>query len=201
MSFTAPRKRRRWPHAHPSGSGRGARLDRRRRRRGATLVESIAALAVIAIGCVAALSVLTSSLKLDAANRENAAALRGARAQLEAVRAESVGDILVLYDADGTNDPGGANTAPGASFTNASLGQLPKQSTVTATVLLPISGGQLREDLVMPELGMPADLNGDGAIDALDHRDDAVILPVGVRVTWEGALGSRTYQLSTMVYR
>jgi hypothetical protein len=43
---------------------------------------------------------------------------------------------------------------------------------------------------------MPQDLNGDGLIDDLDHRDDYVILPMTVRVTWRGTTGERDFQLT-----
>jgi hypothetical protein len=39
---------------------------------------------------------------------------------------------------------------------------------------------------------MPRDLNGDGAIDALDHTLDHRILPVRVAVTYQGPRGQET---------
>lgn len=57
---------------------------------------------------------------------------------------------------------------------------------------------QLREDFVDEELGMPRDLNGDNVIDAEDHSEDYVVLPVRVRMSWKGLGGNRSTQLHTM---
>jgi hypothetical protein len=61
------------------------------------------------------------------------------------------------------------------------------------------AAGQLREDAAMPELGMPRDLNGDGAVDANDHALDYTLLPVIVRVRWRTASGAGVYELKTML--
>ncbi len=58
---------------------------------------------------------------------------------------------------------------------------------------------QVREDFVDARLGMPRDLNGDSVIDQLDHSQDYLILPVRVRMRWQGVFGERTLDLYTMV--
>lgn len=203
-----------------AGRRRSRRTERSRRSvRGLSLVETIVSVAILAVGALTAASVLGTSMKLDAINRENAAAFAAARAQIESVRATPFAQILDTYDDDPANDPGGPGNAPGDRVTQATLGDLAGQlSGATASVaitlaklggkadgasrvLLPLgAGGALREDLVAPELGLPADLNGDGVIDGADHRADAIVLPVGVRVTWTGRSGARSIVLSTMVH-
>ena len=66
-------------------------------------------------------------------------------------------------------------------------------------VELPLLGGQLREDMVFPELGLPRDLNGDGIIDALDHSTDCVLIPMRVSVDWQSRKGPRTVTLTTII--
>ena len=44
----------------------------------------------------------------------------------------------------------------------------------------------LREDVADATLGMPRDLNGDGAVDADDHSDDYIVLPVRITLQWRG---------------
>lgn len=59
---------------------------------------------------------------------------------------------------------------------------------------------ELREDFVDERMGMPRDLNGDGLTE--EERDCSaayVILPVRVRVCWEGRFGRREYTLHTMI--
>ena len=56
-------------------------------------------------------------------------------------------------------------------------------------VIFPGGGFVLREDVTDRQLGMPRDLNGDGAWDGVNHADDYTVLPVAVRVRWTGAGG------------
>jgi len=63
----------------------------------------------------------------------------------------------------------------------------------------PPSVWQLREDLDLPDLGMPRDLNGDSMIDSANHAEDYILLPVQVRVRWNGAFGERELDLFTML--
>ena len=63
----------------------------------------------------------------------------------------------------------------------------------------PLLPGILREDLNQAELGTPRDLNNDGAIDALDHALDYVVLPVLVRVDWAGPAGDSRVEFRTII--
>ena len=58
---------------------------------------------------------------------------------------------------------------------------------------------QLREDVVLPALGMPSDLDGNTIIDALDHSANYRVLPVRVRVRWQGMNGTRTMTADTVL--
>jgi hypothetical protein len=61
------------------------------------------------------------------------------------------------------------------------------------------SGVELREDLDMPELGMPRDLNGDGIVDSADHSGDYRVLPVLLRLDWSGRSGNRHTVVRTIL--
>lgn len=56
---------------------------------------------------------------------------------------------------------------------------------------------ELREDFVHELLGMPRDLNGDGVADDRDHAHDYLLLPVEVRIQWDGHLGPRSLSVFT----
>ena len=60
-------------------------------------------------------------------------------------------------------------------------------------------GWILREDVDFPALGMPRDLNGDNIVDDEDHRGDYVLLPVCIRIRWNGRAGEREFTLTTML--
>ncbi len=57
----------------------------------------------------------------------------------------------------------------------------------------------VREDQVNGDLGTPRDLNSDTLVDAFDHSADFSILPVTVRIRWQGKWGPRTFTLSTVL--
>jgi hypothetical protein len=59
--------------------------------------------------------------------------------------------------------------------------------------------GALREDLDLPQLGMPRDLNGDLVIDGADRADDYILLPVLVRLRWESAGRVRSHEVRTIL--
>ena len=162
--------------------------------KGLGLLEVLVAGAVLSTALLALLSVSAHSIKLDSVNRETAAASAIARMRFEEVRAVPLMNVFASYNADDLDDPGGLPAPPGSKFTHSGTGE---KMAVTGVYIFPVNNdGELREDLDMPELGMPRDLNGDGLIDDLDHRDDYVILPMTVRLTWRGATGEREFKLT-----
>jgi prepilin-type N-terminal cleavage/methylation domain-containing protein len=60
-------------------------------------------------------------------------------------------------------------------------------------------GWTLREDFSDESLGLPRDLNGDSIIDSEDHSEDYVILPILIRIEWEGRHGPRIYEVHSML--
>ncbi len=58
---------------------------------------------------------------------------------------------------------------------------------------------ELREDYQDEELSLPRDLNGDSILDSLDHSDDYILLPILIRVKWQGRYGPRVYEVYTML--
>ena len=186
------------PTRAPCAVARGLRSSRGDA--GLTIVEVTAALALLAFGAMAVLGTMVYSLQLDATNRETVAASQAARRVLEQVRAESLGDVIVLYNESGTDDPDGPDTAPGNKFAVTLLEKAIGGMGVDGTVVLPLGNdGVIRENANIPELGMPRDLNGDGVIDGDDRSGDLLILPVIVRVTWDGINGDRSVAYSTVL--
>lgn len=61
------------------------------------------------------------------------------------------------------------------------------------------TGWMLREDYVDANLGMPRDLNGDSIIDNKDHSEDYILLPVQIRVEWQGTSGRRWLDVYSML--
>jgi hypothetical protein len=169
--------------------GRKVHPPRRSGETGVGLIEVLIAAVILSTALLALLSVSVHSIRLDNVTRESGLAVDVARTMFEELRSEPVEDVFARYNADPADDPGGPNTAPGNAFV-----VVADQHGLTGIgeVIFPVNAaGELREDMNLPELGMPRDLNGDDVIDGLDHRDDYIILPVRVRMSWRGASGDR----------
>lgn len=176
-------------------------------RGGFSLVE-VAILAVLLLVAVGGLSgAVLSSLRLSRTTEESTRGDEAARALAARMQIQAFGDLFRLYNAYPDDDPAGKGTAPGAAFDVAGL--TPRAGDpdgrvgriVFPTVDLPGGAQALREDVVDARVGMPRDLNGDDAPDALDHANDYVLLPARLIVEWTGAGGDRSYELDVVLTR
>ncbi len=145
-----------------------------------------------------------SSMLASDTEREVRLATETARGIMESLAGAEFEQVFQLYNADPQDDPGGVGTAPGPSFDVVGLDPLSGDEDGQAgEVLLPIvedvGGYQVREDLDLPELGLPRDLSGDGIVDDQDHSADYVILPVRIRVEWEGSGGPAQAEFHTVL--
>ncbi len=176
---------------------------RRMNRRGLTLVELAVGMAVLTVGVLSFIQVLVASSRAERKNNELARATQAARQILESIDAEAFAQAFRRFNDTGADDPGGANTAPGADFAVAGLSAFPSDADgFPGEVIfptLPNAPEALREDVADAALGMPRDLNGDNATDAANHATDYWILPVLVRVRWRSASGPGLYELKSVI--
>jgi prepilin-type N-terminal cleavage/methylation domain-containing protein len=169
---------------------------------GFTLIEVMVVCAILSIALVMLSSTLASTSKLVPATRESYSACIAAANVIERLRNESPAEVWKLYNSDPADDPGGAGTAPGATFSVADLVPQPGDPDgLVGEILLPEAAGLLLESVELAALGLPRDLNGDAIVDEEDHSDDWVVLPVLVRVQWQGLGGSKEFSLATMLVR
>ena len=177
---------------------RGRRLGQA----GFSLVEVMVALVILVVSVAGYSSAIVSTTLSAETTREMRSATEAAWSRMEALQGVAFADAFATYNSNPADDPGGAGSAPGCDFDtsllSASEGDADGQ---VGEVLMPavwVDGVlQLREDVDMPELGMPRDLSGDGVIDDLDHFADYVILPVMVRMNWTGSGGPMALEFRT----
>jgi prepilin-type N-terminal cleavage/methylation domain-containing protein len=174
------------------------------RRRGFTLVELAIGVTILVVGVLGFARTLVSLERAQVRTREAGRATEAARAMLERIQAEAFPEAFRRYNATGNDDPGGANTAPGANFAVDGLSPRPDDADgFVGQVIFPTPAGlpgELRESVVDAALGMPRDLNGDGVVHATDsYATDYEILPVRVRVEWLGAAGEGTVEIATVL--
>jgi hypothetical protein len=174
--------------------GSTARKTARRGQEGFSLLHVLVAAAILALAALALSAVQVRSIVLTATNRETAEGRQVGRRILEEIGRVPLRDVFASFNGDPLDDPGGAGTAPGSVVRLAD-----QPGDVRAEIRFP-GGSELREDVVDPDLGMPRDLDGDGSVDSADHASDYMILPVRIRVVWQGIDGERSFDLHTVLY-
>ena len=123
----------------------------------------------------------------------------------EQIQEQTFSDVFYLYNSDPGDDPGGVGTAQGAGFLVEGLSSRSGDADgVVGRIAFPSAslGGSavsLREDVSVPALGTPRDLNGDGLVDTLDHSADYIVLPVSVHIEWVGAAGNLSAELHLLL--
>ncbi|MFN0009123.1 MAG: hypothetical protein ACKVXR_14565 [Planctomycetota bacterium] len=147
---------------------------------------------VLTMGISAVLSVIIKYSRMSRVNAESTVAQQAARQMLERMQETNFAQVFATYNTRTADDPGGVGTAPGRNFQVPGLQpQRTDADGFPGEINFPVSGTQLLENVVDAALGMPRDLNGNGATDALDHALDYVLLPVAITIRWRGASGNR----------
>jgi type II secretory pathway pseudopilin PulG len=168
-----------------------------------TLVEIMIAVTLLLFGLMGFTHAILRAVASNEVTRESAIAGEAARQMLETLQAAPFEQVFRLYNAEPGDDPGGAGTAPGPGFDVPGLEPLAGDADgLVGEVIFPSPLGtptQLREDTVNAALSMPRDLDGNGLIDGLDHSSDYRILPVLVRLEWQGTSGVTRVEFRTML--
>ena len=168
------------------------------RQGGFSALEVFCAVVILTVAATAFCQSLVKGLCLADSTHQRALATQQARSVLEEIEEASFDQAFALYNASAADDPG--PNAPGAGFAVSGLTPLANDADgLAGSIVFPVSGTQLRENLTLRTLGMPHDLNGDGAIDALNHAGDYRLLPVLVRVAWRGPNGPMQVELRTIL--
>ncbi len=173
-------------------------------RRGWTLLELLISFSVLSVGVLGYTQAIAKLANISDHTREQAVAVEAARSMVQTLMSTPQAQVFALYNSSSQDDPMGPGSAPGANFAVAGLSPQPLDGDgMAGQISFPTSaaGGALalRENLPDTRFGTPRDLNGDGAIDALDHAGDYRLLPISVVVAWQGANGPRQVRLRTLL--
>ncbi|MFT5049294.1 MAG: prepilin-type N-terminal cleavage/methylation domain-containing protein [Chlamydiales bacterium] len=174
------------------------------RRAGFTLIEVMVAVVLLSVAMLGFSRAVVSSMIASDTDRGVRMAAEASRSQLETLLGSDFSQVFALYNDNPADDPGGVGTAPGSTFDVEGLDvQDGDADGQVGKFLLPFvqKAGiwELREDLDLPELGLPRDLSGDGIIDDQDHSTDYVLLPARVRIDWQGAGSPAHVQFHTVL--
>jgi type II secretory pathway pseudopilin PulG len=168
-------------------------------RGGFTLLELSIFMSVILVAFLTLSQSIVASMRLTETNRERRLATNGAREMIERLYGVEDFDTIFLRFNDNPADDAG-QVAPGSGFAIAGLMPVSDDPDgMVGEIVFPTIGFELLENVDDLALGMPRDLNGDGAVDALDHSADYRLLPVALRLRWQGAGGQRTLEVRTLL--
>ncbi len=166
------------------------------------MIELMVVMAVLTMAVGMFSSTLVATSRHSRMKRETAIASEGARRALEWMRSQPCSILFAMYNANPADDPAGPGTAPGSNFLVPGLS--PRKADAdgfVGQIIFPVTNGVLREDMVSPVLGMPRDLNGDDVIDDAAHSSDYLLLPVHVRIEWNGVAGDVSFDLYNQFVR
>ena len=161
-------------------------------RAGFSLIDVCVSMALLAIALGILIGSSLSAMKLDQVNASTALASQALRGMCESMQAMPIDEVLDSYrivegEHESTRAPKLARLTVRDELLAGSDGALP-----VARAHFPLAeDGTLREDLELPELGLPRDLDGDGAIDSEDHTVDFRLLPVVLEAARERVRGLR----------
>lgn len=165
-----------------------------------TLVEVMVALVILTM-CVGMLTSTIASTSVQATvNRENAIAVEAARSAIEDMHREEFSHVYALFNESPLDDPGGPGTGFGPHFDVVGLSAANDDPDgLVGEVILPGVDGVLTEMQEDELLGLPRDLNGNIRIEEGDRSLDYLVLPVVVRLRWQGRAGVREFEMATML--
>ena len=173
-----------------------------RRDQGMTLLEIIIGLGVLVIAILGILGTIIGASRIDQATTEQIRAMNACRSIIETMKQTTYSEIWRRFNSNGADDPGGANTAPGANFAVTGLrAQAGDGDGMPGQIFFPEFAGNLCETVIDARLGMPAakDLNGNNLPVDLNVNTTYRILPVRVVVDWAGATGPYHIEITTFL--
>ena len=155
------------------------------REAGMTLVEATVSLTILAVALLTLWGSLISGARTMAAAEERKQAVNIAQGKLEELKSRSVDLLIATYGPEGPE----GSTFPATGIdddADRALGQIVFYTDETDS-----ENGS--------GLGFPMDLNGDGDAKDEDVASGFTLLPVRIRVTWEGALGSQSVDVTSIL--
>ena len=170
---------------------------------GMTLLEIIIGLAVVVIGLLGVMAALVNAARMDQNTADQVRAMNACRTIIETMKQENFAELWRRYNANGADDPLGANTAPGPNFAVTGLrAQAGDGDGMPGQIIFPTSStGNLSETFLDARIGMAVakDLNGDGDVVDTNVNTTYMILPVRVVVDWRTPSGPYHMEVTTFL--
>jgi prepilin-type N-terminal cleavage/methylation domain-containing protein len=185
-------------------------MAERGRTGGFTLVEVMIAVALVTAVFAGVLGALIMGLKEADFSRDLSLGIDAARRKAEELASGPFRLVFFRYNETASDDPTDPlypargpgvlveGLAPRPGDPDGFVGRviLPSQ-TSNATRLIETldTGGDAVKRAALARLGMPRDLDGDGAVGAANVAKTYILLPVTIRLEWRGVYGDGEYSL------
>ena len=157
------------------------------RERGFTLVETVAASAVLTIGTLGLLATVAGTIQMDAESADSVVAIRAAQAKLDDIWSMATRDFEQVY-------PTYAGTTFAVDRLIATAGR-----PAVGEVILYRNEATAKAAL---ELSNDLDIDRNGVASENVEKDPAKLklLPVRIRLEWRTPFGKRRHDLETIIY-
>ena len=166
------------------------------KRAGFSLLDITIAMTVMTVGFGAVIYAMVGAMSLSRFAQERSAALAAAESALEALQGETFSEVFARFNATPGDDPP-LGASPGPNFPAPGLSPVPGDPDgMPGQIEFPGNGVLLSEGVVDADLGMPRDLDGDGLQNGT-FATGYIVLPVRVRVSWNGTRGNSQLVLVT----
>jgi len=160
-----------------------------RRAAGIALVEILVSLTLLAVGMLSLIATLVQNSRLQRATHEKHLAVVGAESILEDMRRADYGDLISTYGSGGT---------PGCDFDITGLN--PRSSDADGHVgHLSFILDETATDPIAARFGLPRDLNGDGDATDVSVAASYRLLPVRIRIEWDGVSGASSLEFHALL--
>lgn len=167
----------------------------RQRQGGYSFVEVVVAVAILAIGMLSQASLTVTHVGQSALNKASRLAIDGIHNQIEDLKNHAFADVFKDYQGTPLQHFAVPGLEPQDSDPDGAVGEI-----IFPTASDPLVGNLvLREDLARPELGLPRDLDGDGAIDSTPKNATYQLLPVMIELRWKSPVGDRSMRVAVML--
>ncbi len=155
--------------------------------KGMTLVEATVSLTILAVALLTLWGSTISGARTIGAAEERKHALNIAQGKLEELKSRSMDLLIATYRPNGTE---------GDTFQAAGIDEDEDRALGRIVFYTDETDSENGAGL-----GFPMDLNGDGDANDRDVATGFTLLPVRIRVTWEGSLGRQFVDVTAILRR
>lgn len=153
--------------------------------RGFTVLEAAISMAVLAVALLSLWGTIVYCSRSNRAAEQKKRAMNAAQAKIEELKSVPFSTLIQDYGPSGTI---------GDRFVVPSIDD--DQAHAEGRIVFYVDE---TDDAGDPSIGLPMDLNGDGDSDDLDVSANYLLLPVKVRIRWDGTLGSQIIELRSIL--